>query len=127
MNDLGNATLIDTHDDRVVVIGGSDDISKIYYIKQNLWLDNLRTPIPFRSNDLQKVELLNGNSVIFKTNYTDSNNFMVYNIKDGTLQEVIDTTVNNTEPTTAIVLKTGDIIRVSLDPDTGTNYISKFY
>ena len=124
---LGNATLIDQHDGRVTVMGGTSAISKDYNIKEKIWLDGVRIPKPFRNSDLQKIDLVNTNSVIFKTNYKDSNNFMIYNPINGTLDDITNPNVNNTEPTTCIKLKTGDILRVSIDPNTKTEFISKFY
>jgi len=127
MNNLGNATLLNTHEGRVVVIGGSDDLTKIYYIKENLWLDGLRTPIPFRDSDLQKVDLNNGDSVIFKTNYVDNNNFLHYDISEGTLKEIVNPLSNNAEPDSLIKLKTGNVLRKVSDPDSETDKIIVMY
>jgi len=124
---LGNATLVDQHDGRVTVMGGTSAISKDYNIKEKIWLDGVRVPKAFRNSDLQKVDLVNTNSVIFKTNYTDSNNFMIYNPINGTLDDIVNPNVNNTEPNTCIKLKTGDVLRAILDTTTKTESISKFY
>lgn len=123
MNNLGNATLLNSHDGRVVVIGGADDLTKSYYIKENLWLDHLRNPIEFRNSDLQKIDLQNGDSLIYMTNYSGSNDYLHYDIKNGELNVISDNLVNNTEPDSLIKLKNGRVLRKALDPDTNTDIL----
>ena len=125
MDDMGLATFIDTSDDKLIIVGGSDSVSKLYDITDNSFVDGPRVPDSFRNKDLQSVKLINNDSAIFRTNFIDGddNDFLMYSIGSDKLDIIDMASLNNEFTDTSILLRTGGVLRNLVDPDTNTTYI----
>ena len=126
LDNIGLGTMIDLAIDKVMVIGaGSDGESKLYDVDDDQFADGPRIPLGFRNHTLQAVRLINNYTAIFRTDFIEGedNDFMIYNVDDGTLDTVSVDSYNNEFTNTSILLRTGGVLRNLVDPDTNTTYI----
>jgi hypothetical protein len=127
LTNIGYGTIINTNDDKIIILGGTDGVTKLYDITDNRFVDGPRMPIDFRNKDLQAVKLVNNDTVIFRTNFIDgeNNDFLIYNANSDSIDIVEVVNHNNATTDTSILLRTGGVLRSLVDPDTNTTYIYK--
>jgi len=112
--DVLSVVLLRLKGNRILIIGGSDFTNKIYDIEDNIFLDGATTsPGSFINRDLKSIRLINGDYIVFKTDYlvTDLDNSILYfTYETGKFEEVEYKYLKDKAPATSIKLLSGQVI-----------------
>lgn len=103
-----------TRDNRIVIVGGTNEASTVYNPLTDDYSDSYFIPEEFRDRPLLTVKLLNGDSILLKRSYisgVDTNlSGLYYDSIQGTLQKIVLGTDPQIKLNSSLTLSTGEVI-----------------
>lgn len=114
LTDAGNVILVPMHNDKILCIGGSGFTNYVYNVSDGTFVEGVTTtPGTFINRALKVCNLVNGDSLIYKTDHiADDNNVaaLYFNHITMLFEELTHSMDDEVVPTSHISLRAGDVL-----------------
>lgn len=126
LTDATGSVMIPIVDNQYLIVGSADEHCYAYNPETKIFTESAVTHPEFRGRTLKASQLINGDTVIFRTDYKDTdteNNVMLFDYKQSLLTKIEINFNDNIVYDSIVSTRTGELIFNLTDGDSEVNFI----